>query len=289
MVDDGPAAITDFPGPVSSGRYVPGTSLVVLTTDTGGDERHQLSLLDLDDPPGADVGKLTKITDDPRFVHGLAGVSRDGRHLAFVSNRRNGVDFDVWLHDRASGDERCLYDAGGWCSPASGFSPDGTWLSVRRAGPRPMDNDVLLLPTAGAEAPIVVLPHTDEPAVVGAPAWVTDDLLLVSSNVGRDFSAVFALDLPTGISTPVLEILAPTRTGTPMPATSTAGRPPTAQPSSWPPTSRSRPGPSCSASRARVVRSGWTRSAGCRCPRRTPSSPSATSCPTRSCPRAATR
>src|SRR3954468_18612803 len=145
--------LTDFPGPVSSGRYVPGGSLVALTTDTGGDERHQVSLLDLDDPPGADLGKLTRITDDARFVHGFAGISRDGRHLAFVSNRRNGVDFDVWLHDRASGDERCLYDAGGWCSPASGFSPDGTWLAVRRAGPRPMDNDVLLLPTRGEGAP----------------------------------------------------------------------------------------------------------------------------------------
>jgi dipeptidyl aminopeptidase/acylaminoacyl peptidase len=198
--------LTDFDGPVAIGRYVPGTSLVVLATDTGGNERHQLSLLDLDDPPGDDRSRLRPLTDDPRYVHGLAGVSRDGRRIAFVSNRRNGVDFDVWIHDLGTGEQRCLYDGGGWCSAGGGFSPDGSLLSVSRVGPRPMDNDLLLLAVdPGPDAaPHLPLPHPDEAAVLGASAWLTDDLLLVSTNVGRDHQAIVAVDLADGSVTPVL-------------------------------------------------------------------------------------
>jgi dipeptidyl aminopeptidase/acylaminoacyl peptidase len=211
---NGLRALTDLPGPVSIGRYVPGAEQVVLATDNGGDERHQISLLDIPpldisphdaaDPPGADAGKLLPVTSDGRYVHGLAGVSRDGRLIAFVSNRRNGVDFDVWLHDLGTGEQRCLYAEGGWCSAASGFSPGGVWLSVLRSGSRPMDDDLLLLRVDGSEH-TVVLPHPEQAAVVGPPVWVDDDLVLVSSNVGRDWQALFAHDLRTGRSTPVLE------------------------------------------------------------------------------------
>jgi dipeptidyl aminopeptidase/acylaminoacyl peptidase len=202
----GQRPLTDLPSPVSSARYIPHGDLVVLASDLGGNERHQLALLDLTDPALGNATKLTPVTDDPRFVHGLAGVSRDGRRLAFVSNRRNGVDFDVWLHELATGEQRCLYDEGGWCSAANGFSPGGGWLSVSRVGDRPMDNDLLLLAVDGTECRIV-LPHPSDAAVVIGPAWVSDDLLLVSSNADRDRQAIFALDLstPDAESTVVLE------------------------------------------------------------------------------------
>jgi dipeptidyl aminopeptidase/acylaminoacyl peptidase len=197
--------LSDLPGPVAVGRYVPRAEQIVLATDSGGDERHQLALLDLqNDEVVSEPAKLHSITRDARFVHGFAGVARDGRLLAFVSNRRNGVDFDVWVHDLGSGEQRCLYADGGWCSSASGFSPDGRWLSVLRAGPRPMDNDLLLLAVDGS-ARIVVLRHPDEAAVVGAPAWIGPDLLLVSSNAGRDRQAIFSHDLGSGQTVPVLE------------------------------------------------------------------------------------
>lgn len=203
--DDDLRQLTDFAGPVADARYVPGTALVVLATDAGGDERHQLSLLDLDDPPGADRTKLRALTDDPRHVHGLAGVSRDGRLVAFVSNRRNGVDFDVYVHELDSGEQRCLYDRGGWCSAASGFSPDGYLLSVSRVGSRPMDNDLLLLAVEGGDPAVLPLPHRDEAAVVGPSGWLGDDLLLVATNVGRDTEALVSVDLRSGRVTTVLE------------------------------------------------------------------------------------
>lgn len=197
--------LTDFAQPVSTGRFVPESTLVVLAADAGGNERHQISLLDLEAPPGDDPSRLVPVTDDPRYVHGLAGVSRDGRRIAFVSNRRNGVDFDVYVHELDSGEQRCLYDEGGWCSAASGFSPDGRLLSVLRVGPRPMDNDLLLLAVDSDDPPLLPLPHPDDAAVVGPPAWIGDDLLLVASNVDRDVEALLAVDLRSGGVAPVLE------------------------------------------------------------------------------------
>jgi dipeptidyl aminopeptidase/acylaminoacyl peptidase len=51
----------------------------------------------------------------------------------------------------------------------------------------------------------VVLEHPDEAAAVGAPGWVTDDLLVVSSNVGRDVRALVAVDLAAGTTTVLRE------------------------------------------------------------------------------------
>ncbi len=184
--------LTHLPDPVARAAYVSGSRSVVVEVDRDGDERHQLFILDLDQLPSAGARsreELTAITRDPRFGHHLAGVAPDGSALAFTSNRRNGVDFDLWIHEFASGSQRCLYDAGGWCQPASGFSPDGRWVSVLRPGPRPLDTDLLLVEVAtGTVCP--VLPHPEEAALVGAPAWVGPGRFWVASTVGRDFAAI---------------------------------------------------------------------------------------------------
>jgi dipeptidyl aminopeptidase/acylaminoacyl peptidase len=172
--------------------------------DTGGDERHQLYLFDLDDPPGADLARLEALTSAPEYVHQLIGVSADGRRLGFVSNRRNGVDFDVWTLDLATREERCVYAGGGWCQPGSGFSPDGRWLSVLRPGPRPLDNDLLLIDVTTGEIRVVE-DHPHEAAYVGPPAWVGSESFFASSDVGRDLAAIVHVDLRTGAAAVVIE------------------------------------------------------------------------------------
>jgi dipeptidyl aminopeptidase/acylaminoacyl peptidase len=190
--------LTDLPDPVAQAAYVTGRRAAVLEVDQDGDERHQLWLFgDLDAVPAGGWEKrseLTPLTSDTRFGHHLAGISLDGSTVAFTSNRRNGVDFDLWALELDSGTERCIYRGGGWGQPASGFSPDGRWVSLLVPGPLPLDNDLLLVPSAGGPSE-VVLPHAGEAAEVGAPAWVGPRQLLVSSNVGRDLKAVVAVDL----------------------------------------------------------------------------------------------
>ena len=195
--------LTDFAEPVH-GRYVPGSRSAVLAMDAGGDERHQLYLLDLDDPPGADPARLEALTAEPEYVHELIGVDAAGRQLAFVSNRRNGIDFDAWALDLETREERCVHAEGGWCQMGSGFSADGRWLSVLRPGPRPLDNDLLLIDLWTGEVRLV-LEHPEEAAWVGPPAWVGKESFFASSNVGRDLAAIVHVDLATGGTRVVIE------------------------------------------------------------------------------------
>jgi dipeptidyl aminopeptidase/acylaminoacyl peptidase len=197
--------VTSLPEPVASAHYVPGARRAVLAMDAGGNERHQLYLIDLDDAAAAiveDVGRLRALTTDPRFGHRFAGISPDGRTLAYVSNRGNSVDFDLWLCDLERDEHRLLQAGGAWYQPASGFSPHGRFVSVLQPGPRPLDLDLVLVEVASGEAR-VPLPHPDEAALVGPPAWASESVFYAASNVGREFAAIVRHDLETGETTPV--------------------------------------------------------------------------------------
>jgi prolyl oligopeptidase PreP (S9A serine peptidase family) len=148
----------------------------------------------------AGFDRLRALTSDPRYGHQSAGVAPDGRSLAYVSNRANGVDFDLWVCDIASGEHRLLYAGGSWLQPASGFSPDGRLVSVLRPGERPLDFDLVLVDVATGETR-TPLAHPEEAAIVGAPAWAGPSSFYVSSNVGRDFAAIVHHDLATATTT----------------------------------------------------------------------------------------
>jgi len=188
--------VTDLPEPVGAAAYVPGQRRAVIEVDRGGDELHQLYLVELD---GGAKGpaQLEALTDDPRYAHELAGVSPDGGTVAYLSNRRNGVDFDLWACDLATRSHRSLYSEGGWCQPSSGFSPDGRWVAMSRPGPRPLDEDLVLVEVATGEAR-TVLPHPDAAAEVGPPLWWDNTTFFVSSNVSRDRATIVRYDLSSG-------------------------------------------------------------------------------------------
>jgi dipeptidyl aminopeptidase/acylaminoacyl peptidase len=197
--------LTALPEPVAGAQYVPGRRQAVLEIDAGGNERHQLYVLDLDDAARAPVTSLDALdglTGEPRFGHHLAGISPDGKRIAYVSNRGNGVDFDLWLCELGTRRHRLVYGAGAYCQPGSGFSPDGRLVSVLRPGELPLDLDLVLVDVETGEA-CVPLPHPGEAALVGAPAWAGPAAFFASSNVGRDFAAVVHHDLSSGATTPV--------------------------------------------------------------------------------------
>jgi dipeptidyl aminopeptidase/acylaminoacyl peptidase len=191
--------LTDLPDPVATAHYVPGTRQAVIAVDSGGDERHQLYLLDIESAVGRPAGRedLWALTDEPKYGHHFAGVSPDGRQLAYLSNKANGVDFDLWVYDLVASRHSCVFATGGWGQPASGFSPDGRFVSVIRPGPRPLDTDLLLVELATGEV-TNPMPHPDEAALVGPPAWVGTATFYASSSVGRDFAAVVRYEVGTG-------------------------------------------------------------------------------------------
>jgi acetyl esterase/lipase len=192
--------LTALPEPVGRAQYVPGSHDVVIELDHGGDERFQLYRLDRTTATGHPVDSLhdlAALTADRAYVHMLAGISPDGERVAYVSNRSNGVDFDLWLISLQDCSQRVIFSQGGWCRPGSGFCPEGRWVSILRPGPRPLDTDLLLVDVQTCEVRDV-LPHAEEAALIGAPAWTSADEFLFSANVGTDNAVVRRYHVPSG-------------------------------------------------------------------------------------------
>jgi Tol biopolymer transport system component len=193
--------LTDFDEPVG-GAYLPVGGDIVVTRDEGGNERHQLWLMA--DAPAAE---LRPLVHEPEFIHRVGGVTRDGSLLAYASNVRNGVDFDVYVVPLAASDSaegepesqpepRLVFDMGGWCQPV-GFSPDGRSLGVVRLTERNGDNDLYLVDVSTKEV-VHVSPHDDESSY-GSPSWLPDSsAFFFATDQGRDRAAIARYDTASG-------------------------------------------------------------------------------------------
>ncbi len=179
--------LTDEKEPVT-GWYVPGSDRVLVQRDDGGNERTQLYLL-------TGTGGLEPLVVEPEAMHDVGGLSADGRLVSYRTNRRNGVDFDVYVRDLVDGTERCVFDRGGFVV-AGGFSPDGSYVAVHQLTERSGDNDVYLVEVVTGDVHHVA-PHDDD-SFVGEPAWLADgSACYVATDVGRDVPAVARYDLAT--------------------------------------------------------------------------------------------
>jgi dipeptidyl aminopeptidase/acylaminoacyl peptidase len=198
-VDGTATPLTALPGPCR-GRYLPGERGVVVVHDEGGNERSQLSLLRLDPRPPLEpvtVDGLEPLVRDGRFIHNLLEVG-PGR-VVYATNRRNGVDFDVIVRSTVDGTESVVYDDGGLISGLS-LAPGRTDVAVTRATALPMSQQ-LLVSSGGREGSSRTreLSPATEPAQHLGPQWRPDGAaLIVASNLGREFTAVFRVDPDTG-------------------------------------------------------------------------------------------
>jgi dipeptidyl aminopeptidase/acylaminoacyl peptidase len=197
--------LTDLDEPVGGG-YLPTEDRLLVATDAGGNERHQLYLMDdRASRPLTTADDLWALVVDPDHIHRPGGVSRDGRWLAYSTNRRNGTDFDVVVRDLTTAHETTAYAPGGWTG-AAGFSPDGRILAISELTERAGDNRVHLL-DRGSGALTELAPHPQGPASVSGPAWYADGRRLVfSHDVGGEFSAIHRHDLTTGATEPLLDV-----------------------------------------------------------------------------------
>jgi dipeptidyl aminopeptidase/acylaminoacyl peptidase len=165
--------LTDSAEPVS-GLFLP-DGRVLVEIDAGGNERTQLYVLD--------NGKLDPLVVDPRFIHRTPQVGGDV--LAYSTNRRNGVDFDIVARDLGSGEER-VFEIGGNCSVES-VSPDGLRVAVERIGEQSGDGDIYVCGVATGEVEHVT-PH-DGAAEYFSVQWL-DDQLVLATNEGRDIFGI---------------------------------------------------------------------------------------------------
>ncbi|MFG1906906.1 S9 family peptidase [Kribbella sp. NPDC048928] len=190
-------ALTDLGDTCRGARFVPGSSQVVVEHDTGGNERGQLSMLDLTDEG---LPALTPLVHDEEYIHHL--VSAGAGRILYTTNRRNGVDFDLISRDLTTGRETALYDAGGWVM-AVDPSPDDKWVVLSKAS-SPANSMQLLLVDTSSRA-VTELTAEDAHNDQGPVAWLPDSsAFLVSSNADRDRMALRRYDISDAAWTDLL-------------------------------------------------------------------------------------
>ena len=183
------------------GRYVPGSRTVLVQHDNGGDEQWQISSLDLTELPTSPVrlDDLTPVVSDPDHMSPILDVTADS--LVYSTNRRNDVDMDVVVRDLASGEERVVFDQGGYVVTTD-VSHDETSVAVMALTLQPNSTGVTV---AGPRGSGPVTDH-DELANHEVAGWSADDdsLVLVSDH-GRDHLAIVRVALDGSSWTPLVE------------------------------------------------------------------------------------
>ena len=174
-----------------AGMYgVPGRDYMVLQWDTDGDEQHRLYRWDLGD---SDPVLLTSESERAQF----GAFERDGPRIAYVSTRRNGTDFDVYLMDPLdpSSDRLLLEVEGMW--GVSGWSRTADELLLVHAVSS-LENElyVLGIDTGSLER---ITDEADGAVRHGAAQWSRDgSALYYASDRGTEFAHLRRLDLGTG-------------------------------------------------------------------------------------------
>jgi dipeptidyl aminopeptidase/acylaminoacyl peptidase len=172
------------------GRYIPGRRQVVVEHDQSGDENYQLSLLDLFQLPESPVGPdaLTLLVSDPDHLHVLLDVTESS--VVYCTNRRNGVDMDVVVRDLFTGEDRVVYDGGGYVA-STVVSHDHSSVAVTMISLEPSSTTIVVADASGSRA--LTDPH--ERAHHEVAGWTADDSgLVLSSDHDREFHAILRLD-----------------------------------------------------------------------------------------------
>src|SRR4051794_5934683 len=181
--------LTDLPSRCR-GRYVPGRRQVVVEHDQGGAGNYQLSLPALTELPSAPVGLdgLMPLVADPDHLHILLEVTETS--VVYCTNRRNDVDMDVIVRDLATGEERVVYDGGGYVATTD-VSHDEKSVAVTMISLQPSSTAVVVADGTGSRAAT----DPDERADHHVAGWTADDAALVlTSDHDREFHAVLRLD-----------------------------------------------------------------------------------------------
>ena len=192
-LDGGNAAQLSFHDEkVATLRRSPADDRLVWSIDAGGDELHQLWLLE----PG---GVPRALTTDAAVMHNFGGFSPDGTRIAYSANDRDPKFFDAVILDLATGGTLRLHHGPCVISVAA-WSPDGSRLAIieDHGG---IDQHLILLTVATGAAHDV---PRGRPTRYQALRWTpAGELLAITDAPDADFLLLCRIDEASGAATPV--------------------------------------------------------------------------------------
>jgi acetyl esterase/lipase len=157
--------------------------LVVFSRDDGGNERMQVHAVS---PRGS--GERDLVTN-PDVIHRFGAFGPDGTWFAFCDNRRNGVDFDVFVRE-LDGDERLVTELAGWNVVAE-VSDDGESILAGHFESN-MDGSVLLIDVGSGEVTDLT-PH-DTPQLNAPAGFGPGGEIFVVSDRDGEFRRAYRLE-----------------------------------------------------------------------------------------------
>jgi dipeptidyl aminopeptidase/acylaminoacyl peptidase len=185
---DGPATprqITFGANRVQFAQWSPDGRWIAYGTDRGGNERTQFFLLS---PDGTRERELTPSDD---FFRLFSGWSPAGSRIAYVSNERNGNDFDLYVMDldaegRPGAPRMVMQGAGNLGVEA--WRPDGEAI-VLSQGRGEADNDLFLLDLRTQKLDTLFMPG--QMSSYRSIEWTPDgEGFFVATNHEREFSGL---------------------------------------------------------------------------------------------------
>jgi dipeptidyl aminopeptidase/acylaminoacyl peptidase len=172
---------------------------LAFSMDVDGSERHQLYLLD------PERGEPTLLTDRPGAVHHFGAWRADGRAVAWTSNRRNGVDFDLYIQELDGLDPAeprlLLEGVGTWM--IADWSRGGTNLLAIRFNSN-LDADLYLVAARTGERRHLN-PRQGEDRILAARLHPDGRRVFLASSRDAEFSRLAWIDLADGKLTPARE------------------------------------------------------------------------------------
>ncbi|WP_084420169.1 S9 family peptidase [Henriciella litoralis] len=179
-------------------RWTPDSTALVYGADNDGNEQESYYRILADGSEEALV--LAAVEGGFRE---FGDISADGKTIAFASTERNGLDFDIYTADLATGETTRLYE-GVFGFSAHSLSPDGKKLIVTEAVGEDSDN-LYLLDVDTRELTEIAKPDPRANHTNGGFVWLPDSSgFYFSSNERGEFSALTGYGVASG-TTDVLE------------------------------------------------------------------------------------
>ncbi|MCE4613545.1 MAG: S9 family peptidase [Desulfurococcales archaeon] len=154
---------------------------LAFASDFDGDEKWAIYVYE-----GNDVWR---IAGEDGSMNLLGAWSPDGKRLAYTSNARNGVDFDLYIYDAVRRESRLVYEGDGMIVPQAWIGD--RVVSVKRNSN--LDSDILVIDAETGKAENITK-HEGE-AENTNPVPVDSSRLLYITNHEREFKALSLYDL----------------------------------------------------------------------------------------------
>ncbi len=150
--------------------------LIAFSSDFDGDEKWAIYVYD--------GNRIVRVAGEDGSMNILGDWSPDGNMLAFTSNMRNGVDFDVYIYDMRRGEYKRVYEAEGIVIVWSWIGDK--LLAVKRN--TNLDSDILLVDPNSGEA-YNLTQHRGEASNTN-PIPINGAMFLYVTNEGGEFKSL---------------------------------------------------------------------------------------------------